>query len=125
MSVSVQESARIGGNVDFINVVPVTANGTELPLLGYGSDVLIERSGTNHVGPAGIFTFFFAFFYATGGNNAGLTVNISLQFTDDQGNRLTGTAQVNVTDPNPPSDSGSGIRASAPSLVGDERQIPH
>lgn len=106
MSVSVQESARISGNVDFINVVPVTADGAELPMLRYSSDVLIERSRTNHVGPAGIFTFFFAFFYATGGNNAALTVNISLQFTDDKGNVLTGTAQANVNDPNPLASSG-------------------
>lgn len=102
MSVWVQESARLGGNVDFINVTPVTADGTELPTLGYGSDVLIQRSTTNHVDPSGAFTFYFAFFYATGGNNPGLVVNISLQFTDDKGHVLTGTAQVNVNDPNPP-----------------------
>ena len=113
MNVSVQESARIGGNVDFINVVPVTADGTELSTLGYGSDVLIQRSGTNHVDPAGIFTFFFAFFYATGGNNAALTVNISLQFTDDKGNRLTGTAQVAVHDPSPPSERESIVSSHA------------
>jgi len=110
MSVSVQESARIGGNVDFINVTPVTSDGTELPVLRYGSDVLIQRSTTNHVNPSGIFTLYLAFFYATGGDNPVLAVNINLQFTDDKGNVLTGTASVNVADPKPPaSDSGSSV----------------
>jgi hypothetical protein len=113
MSVSVQESARVGGDVDFINVMPITADGIELPMLAYGSDVLVQRSTTNHVNPSGIFTFYFAFFYATGGNNPALTVNISLQFTDEKGNRLTGTASVTVVDPNPPSEGGSGVRAPA------------
>ena len=103
MSVSVQESAHISGNVDFINITPVMADGTELPMLGYGSDALIQRATTNHVTPSGIFTFYLAFFYATGGNNPALVVNISLQFTDDKGNVLTGTASVKVNDPNPPS----------------------
>jgi len=117
MSLSVQESARLAGDVDFINVMPVTADGIELPMLAYGSDVLVQRSTTNHVNPSGIFTFYFAFFYATGGNNPALTVNISLQFTDEKGNRLTGTASVTVVDPNPPSDSGSSIHGSARSLA--------
>ena len=51
--------------------------------------------------------------YATGGNNAALTVNISLQFTDDKGNRLTGTAQVAVNDPLPPSEGKSIVSSHA------------
>ena len=117
MTVTVQESARISGNVDFINVSPVTADGTELPPLGYGADVLIQRSFTNHVNPSGIFSFPLAFFYSTGTNSAQLVVNISLQFTDDRGNRLTGTAQVNVADPAASAESGSSIR-----IIGVGRQ---
>jgi len=124
MSVSVQESARIGGNVDFINVTPVTADGTELPMLGYGSDVLVQRSTTNHVNPSGVFTFYFAFFYATGADNPVLVVNINLQFTDDKGNVLTGTASVNVADPKPPaSDSSSSLRAPVGILAAEEAHL--
>jgi hypothetical protein len=103
MNLTVQESAGISGNVDSILVRPVAAAGTALPALNYGADVIVQRSTTNHVAPGGIFTFFFAFFYATGVNNAGLTVNIDVQFTDDRGNKLTGTATVSVADPSPPS----------------------
>ena len=121
MSVSVQESAHISGNVDFINITPVMADGTELPMLGYGSDALIQRVTTNHVTPSGIFTFYLAFFYATGGDNPALVVNISLQFTDDKGHVLTGAASVNVNDPKPPpSDSGSTLRAPV-GLIAAER----
>ena len=124
MSVSVQESAHIGGNVDFINIKPVTSDGTELPMLGYGSDVLVQRSTTNHVTPSGIFTFYLAFFYATGADNPVLAVNISLQFTDDKGTVLTGTASVNVADPSPPAsdsgDAGSSLRGSSQSLIAAE-----
>ena len=126
MSVSVQESARIGGNVDFINVTPVTSDGTELPMLGYGSDVLVQRLTTNHVNPSGVLTFYFAFFYATGANTPVLVVNISLQFTDDKGNVLTGTASVNVADPSPPAsdsgDAGSSLRGSSRSLIAAEAE---
>lgn len=126
MSVSVQESARVGGHVDFINVTPVTADGAELPMLGYGSDVLVQRSTTNHVNPSGIFTFYFAFFYATGADNPVLVVTINLQFTDDNGNVLTGTASVNVADPTPPAadsgDAGASLRASAKILAAEKAQ---
>jgi hypothetical protein len=111
MTVTVQESARISGNVDFINVSPVTADGTELPPLGYGPDVIVQRSFTNHVNPSGIFSFPLAFFYSTGVDNAQLVVNISLQFTDDRGNRLNGTAQVNVADPAASADGGSSFQS--------------
>ena len=124
MSVSVQESAHISGDVNFINVTPVTSDGTELPTLGYGSDVLVQRSTTNHVTASGAFTFYLAFFYATGADNPVLVVNISLQFTDDKGNVLTGTASVNVADPNPPAsdsgDAGSSLRGSSRSLIAAE-----
>jgi hypothetical protein len=117
MTVTVQESARIGGNVDFINVSPVTTDGTALPPLGYGADVLMQRSFTNHVNPSGILSFPLAFFYSTGTDNAQLVVNISLQFTDDKSNQLTGTAQVTVADPAASAASGSSIQPVRPPAI--------
>lgn len=113
MTVTVQESARISGNLDFINVAPVADDGTELPVLGYGADVITQRSGSNHVGPSGILSFPLSFLYSTGTSGAHLVLTVSIQFTDDKGNRLTSSLQVNVTDPTPVSTDSGGIAAPA------------
>jgi hypothetical protein len=99
MTVTVQESARISGNVDFINVAPVTNDGIVLPVLGYGPDVIIQRSGSNHVAPSGILSFPLGFLYATGTSSAQLNLTVSIQFTDDKGNTLASSVQVKVNDP--------------------------
>lgn len=99
LTVQVQESNRIGAHVNFINVAAVTAQGAALPLLNYGADEIIRRSGTNHLSPAGTLTFPLSIFYVTGTSAAQLVVTISADFTDDRGNRSTGTAQVNVEHP--------------------------
>ena len=103
MTVNVQESARISGNVDFINVAPVADDGTALPVLGYGPDVIVQRAGSNHVDASGILSFPVSFLYSTGTSGAHLVVTVSIQFTDDKGNRLSSTLQVSVNDPTPAS----------------------
>jgi hypothetical protein len=96
MTLALQESAGVSGNVDFINVKPVTEAGIELSTLGYGADVIVERSGTNHVSAGGTFSFPLTILYSTGTSSAGLTVTISLQFTDDLGNQIAATVEVQV-----------------------------
>lgn len=70
--------------------------GIELSTLGYGADVIVERSGTNHVSPGGTFSFPLTILYSTGTSSARLTVTISLQFTDDLGNQIAATVEVQV-----------------------------
>jgi hypothetical protein len=110
MTAVITESARVSGNVDFINVAPVTDDGTELPVLGYGADEIALRAGTNHVDPAGTLSFPVSVLYSTGTSGAHLVVTMSMQFTDDKGHLLTGTATVNVEDPQAVStDTGEGV----------------
>ena len=96
MTLALQESAGVSGNVDFINVKPVTEAGIELPTLGYGADVIVERSSTNHVNAFGSFSFPLTILYSTGTSSASLAVTISLQFTDDLGNQMAASVDVQV-----------------------------
>jgi hypothetical protein len=94
---TILESAGVAGNVDFIDVTPVTVDGVALPTLGYGADVVTARSGTNHVAAFGSLTFGLTILYSTGSANPNLTLTIVVQFTDDLGNQITETVQVDVT----------------------------
>jgi hypothetical protein len=96
MTIAVQESAGVGGNINSITVTPSTGGGA-LPPLTYGSDVVTQRSGTNHIGARGTLSFPMSMVYNTGsGGGANLVINIVVQFTDDRNNQLTVTGQVNV-----------------------------
>jgi hypothetical protein len=96
MTLAVQELAGVGGNINSITVTPSTGGGA-LPPLTYGSDVVIQRAGTNHLGARGTLSFPMTLVYSTGsGGAANLVVNIVVQFTDDRNNQLTATGQVSV-----------------------------
>ena len=96
MAVTIVESAGVGGNVQVIDVSPVTEAGVELPTITYSSDVIVERVGTNHISAAGSLYLPFTVVYSTGNGNAHLVVNVSVTFTDDLGNQLSSAAQVDV-----------------------------
>jgi hypothetical protein len=70
---------------------PVTGGGPQSSLT-YGPDVVIQRSGTNHVGARGTLSFPEGILDST----VPLLVNITVAFGDDKGNQTTGTAQVTV-----------------------------
>ena len=96
MTITFQESAGVGGNVNSITITPATGTGS-LPPLTYGSDVVIQRSGTNHIAARGALSFPFTLVYSTGATGAAnLVVNISAQLSDDRGNQFTVTGQVSV-----------------------------
>jgi len=94
-TITLQESAGIGGNINAITITPSSGTGT-LPPLTYGSDVVIQRSGTNHVGARGSLSFPMTLVYFTTAGSANLVINISVQFTDDRGNQLIVPGQVAV-----------------------------
>jgi hypothetical protein len=96
LTISAQESAGIGANINSITVTPAAGAGT-LPPLTYGSDVVIQRSGSNHVAARGALSFPMSMVYSTGSaGTANLVITVSVQFTDDRGNQIVATGQVNV-----------------------------
>jgi hypothetical protein len=91
MTLTIQETAGVSGNINQITFTPVSGGGPQSPLT-YGPDVVIQRSGTNHIGPRGTLSFPEGILDST----VPLVVNITVAFGDDKGNQITGTAQVSV-----------------------------
>jgi len=90
--VSVQESAGVAGNVDYINLTflrgSFVGNTTN-----YGSDYVIRRLGTNHVGARASISVPIGYVYWTGDGGSDIVLNVTVHFTDDRGHQIVGTVQ--------------------------------
>ena len=89
-NVSIQETAGLGGNVNTITVTNFN------PQIVYTSDVIAQRSGTNHIMARGILNVPVTVIYGLVGNvNATRSIVMSflVSFTDDRGNQESTVAQ--------------------------------
>jgi hypothetical protein len=89
-TVTIQETAGIGANVNSITVTAFN------PQIVYGSDVIIQRSGTNHIGARGMLIFPLAIDYGLVSSTTAtrqIVLPFVIQLTDDRGNQLTAVAQ--------------------------------
>ena len=88
---NIQETAGVGGNINQVSLAPSIGTGVQSPLV-YGPDIVVQRSGTNHVGARGTLSFPATFLIST----VPFVVNVAVAFGDDKGNPINGTAQVTV-----------------------------
>jgi hypothetical protein len=99
-TLTVTESAGVGGNVDFVNMTlrSGTTN-TEVGTLNFGSgEISSFAGGTNHVNPRGSLAIRnIGIVYTLGGNARQATMTVAVQFTDDKGNRTNHLVTVPVT----------------------------
>jgi hypothetical protein len=92
-TLTIQETAGIGGNVDSITVTVVRDT------INYGSDVIVQRSGTNHVAARGMLTLPLNIFHGPldiSNATRQVVMPFVVQFTDDRGNKLTSITQWSV-----------------------------
>jgi hypothetical protein len=95
--VTVRETAGLGGNVNFINVILQNpATGGETQALNYGSGEISSRAGTNHIDARGSLTVPIAIRYVLPGGARRAVIIAEIRFTDDRRNTLNVTAQANV-----------------------------
>jgi hypothetical protein len=92
-TLTIQETSGIGGNVNSITVTSFT------PQLLFGSDVIVQRSGTNHVTARGVLIFPLDVFHGpvdTPNAPRQTVMPFVVDFTDDRGNHLTSAGQWSV-----------------------------
>lgn len=95
-TVTIVESAGLGGNVDFVNVTLTSTAGSSTSAVNFGAGDVIGRAGSNRVEarsrlqvPVGV-----VYTFSTRRSSGNITVEI--QVTDDRGNRsrITATASL-------------------------------
>jgi hypothetical protein len=94
-TVRLQESTGIGANVNSVTVTGSTGAVTFAPVV-FGSTEILQEAGSNHVGPRGSLAIPINIVYTTPAGTPNLTLNISVQLTDDQNHQVTASSQVNV-----------------------------
>jgi len=95
-TLTIQETGGVGGNVDFVNVTG-QHGGRTFGTINFGSDLIVQRVGTNHVSARGTLSFAFSIdFDNQDGSTHDRLETANIQLTDDRGNRITSTIQFNV-----------------------------
>jgi hypothetical protein len=94
-TVSLQEATGIGATVNSVSVTGSTGTVTFAPVV-FGSTEIIQDAGTNHVSPRGSLAIPMNIVYTTPAGTPNLTLNISVQLTDEQNHQVTATGQVTV-----------------------------
>ena len=89
-SVTIQETAGLGGNVASITVTNFN------PPIVYTSDVIAQRSGTSHVAAKGSLVVPVTIIYGLVDNpaaNRAIVMSFVVSFTDEKGNQESASAQ--------------------------------
>jgi hypothetical protein len=95
ITITMQESAGIGANINMITLTGSSGSVTFTPLVFSAADV-IQHGGSNHVNGRGSLSVPLTIVYNTPSGSANLAVGINVQLTDDRNNQVTATGQVNV-----------------------------
>ncbi|HEX7139287.1 MAG TPA: hypothetical protein VF219_15640 [Vicinamibacterales bacterium] len=95
MTVNVQETSGIGGNATQMTLT-ASAGGTTFQPLTFTADDITQQAGTHHVDGHATLAIPMSIVYNTPSGAANLTINVSIQITDDRNNQVTATGQVNV-----------------------------
>jgi hypothetical protein len=95
MMIDVQDSATVGATVNSITLT-ATADGSPFAPLAFSSDELRRMVGTTRVDGQATLSIPLTIVYNTPSGSANLNVNVSVQITDERGNQVTATGQVNV-----------------------------
>jgi hypothetical protein len=64
--------------------------------VNYGADYITRRLGTNHVGARGTLTIPIGYDFWTADGSSSILVNVTVHFTDDRSNEITGIVQWTV-----------------------------
>jgi hypothetical protein len=81
---SVQETAGVAGNVDYINLTFLRGSFVG-NTVNYGADYIVQRLGTNHVGARGSISVPISYVYWTADGGSDILLNVTVHFTDDLG----------------------------------------
>lgn len=95
MTINVQETSGIGGNATQLTLT-ASAGGTSFQPLTFTADDITQHAGTSHIDGHATLAIPMSIVYNTPTNTATLTINVSIQVTDDRNNQMTATGQVNV-----------------------------
>jgi hypothetical protein len=96
-TISVTESAGVGGNVNFVNVtLRNVTTGVELNTVNFTATDVFNRAGTNHIAAKGTLNIPLSVIYslALGGRQA--TMTIAVQIGDDAGHTTNQSFTVSV-----------------------------
>lgn len=94
-TITFTETAGLGANIDFFNVTMRNPLGYEsATAYNHGADEVIKIAGTNHVAAKGTLVLPFKQTYWNGMGTRGLTLILVAQVTDERGNRMNVTNQV-------------------------------
>ncbi|HEY2942441.1 MAG TPA: hypothetical protein VGN09_08410 [Vicinamibacteria bacterium] len=92
---TIQETAGLAGNVDFVNLT-FLRGGFVGNTVNYGADYIVQRLGTNRVSARGTLSVPVGYFYWTGDGGSQILLNVSVHFTDERNNQITGTTQWTI-----------------------------
>ena len=89
-TLTLRETAGLGGNVNFVDVSFVNSFGFQVPnALNYGASEIIQRAGTNHIAARGQLQVPLSMVYrADGFGGRTITLTNAVSFTDDRGNSM-------------------------------------
>jgi len=95
MTISLRETAGIGGNATQLTLTG-SAGGQQFQPLTFTADDITSHAGTHHVDGHATLAIPMSIVYNTPTGTANLTINVSIQITDDRNNQVTATGAVNV-----------------------------
>jgi hypothetical protein len=96
MRIQVQETAGIGATVNSVTLTGMVGSVSLNPLVFSSSDIT-QMAGTSHVSGHATLSVPVTIVYNTPTGSTGLTINISLQATDDRNNQVGASAQASVS----------------------------
>ena len=95
MTINVQETAGVGGNATHMTLT-ASAGGQAFQPLEFDANDITNHAGTQHVDGHATLAIPMIIVYNTPSGTANLTINLTIQMTDDRNNQTTATGQVNV-----------------------------
>jgi hypothetical protein len=95
MTINLRETAGIGGNATQLTLT-ASAGGQQFQPLTFTADDIAGHAGTHHVDGRATLAIPMSIVYNTPTGAANLTINVSVQITDDRNNQVTATGSVNV-----------------------------
>jgi hypothetical protein len=95
VTIQMQETAGIGATINSVTLTGSVGNVSFNPLVFSSSDIS-QHAGTSHVSGHATLSFPVTIVYNTPTGTSGLSLNVSLQATDDRNNQVTASGQATV-----------------------------
>ena len=96
LTIQMQETAGIGATINTVTLTGSVGNVFFNPLVLSSSDIA-QHAGSSHVSGLATLSLPMHIVYNTPTGTSGMTMNVSLQATDDRNNQITASAQGTVS----------------------------